>query len=278
MDWLTGLNQALAYIEEHLTDRLSAEDVAAQAYMSPFHFQKMFSALCGMTLGEYIRGRRLTCAAQALSLGGLRVIDAALRYGYDSPDSFARAFVRFHGVSPSKVRESGASLNALAPLRIHVILEGGSKMEYRIVEKPAFTIIGAAKQIRSESSYADVPAFWEEHMNSPAGREFHQYGACINVNADTFTYMIANPYPPQHDAPQGMSVHTFPAGMWAVFPCRGALPDALQAVNTRIWREWLPSLSGYRLGGDYSIEAYTPAPERPEDTYTEIWVPLHKQG
>ena len=127
--WTEGLARAMAYLEAHLTEDLDPQILAAQAYVSPFYFQKIFHALCGMTLGEYIRGRRLTLAAQELSVGDARVMDLALKYGYDSPDSFARAFTRFHGISPSAAREKGVSLRALAPLQIKVTLEGGTMLE-----------------------------------------------------------------------------------------------------------------------------------------------------
>lgn len=106
--WTEGLARAMAYLEAHLTEDLDPQILAAQAYVSPFYFQKIFHVLCGMTLGEYIRGRRLTLAAQELSVGSARVMDLALKYGYDSPDSFARAFTRFHGISPSAAREKGS--------------------------------------------------------------------------------------------------------------------------------------------------------------------------
>ena len=100
LNWIDGLQKALAYIESHLTDDLQTEDVARQACVSPFHFQRLFGAVCGVTLGEYIRNRRLAMAGEELSRGGSKVIDVALKYGYDSPDSFARAFSRFHGHHP----------------------------------------------------------------------------------------------------------------------------------------------------------------------------------
>ena len=119
-----GVREAIAYIEAHLTEEMDVHDVAARAYVSAFHFQRIFSAMCGMPLGEYIRARRLTLAAQELTRGG-KVIDAAMKYGYDSPDSFARAFRRFHGVLPSQAGKPGIRLRALAPMSITLRWEGG---------------------------------------------------------------------------------------------------------------------------------------------------------
>lgn len=139
--WAEGIQSAIEYIEEHLTEELNAEEIAAKAYVSAFHFQRIFSALCGFTLGEYIRNRRLTLAAQELAATDAKVIDVAVKYGYDSPDSFTRAFTRFHGITPSVAKEKGVGLRAFAPVRIKLTLEGGTMLEYKIVEKAAFTVM-----------------------------------------------------------------------------------------------------------------------------------------
>lgn len=271
MDWMKNLQAALDYIEDNLTDELRVEDIAARAYVSSFHFQRIFSALCGVTLGEYIRSRRLTLAAEELSGGDVKVIDAALKYGYDSPDSFARAFTRFHGISPSAAREKGVRLNAVAPLKIRVTLEGGTMLEYRIEEKAVFTVMGVSRRIRGSTAYQDIPVFWDEHFGGPmAGKVRGMFGLCLDNAPDSFEYMIADSYAPWLPIPEGCAAHTVPAGTWAVFPCRGKHPEALQSVNTRIWREWLPGCREYQLGGNYNAEFYA-APD-----YSEIWVPVEK--
>lgn len=105
MDWIVGIQNAVNYIENHLTEKINFSDAAKQAAMSPFYFQRMFGALCGISLGEYIRSRRLSLVGRELATGGERVIDVALKYGYDSPESFARAFSRFHGITPSNAKK-----------------------------------------------------------------------------------------------------------------------------------------------------------------------------
>ena len=111
MDWLTGIQNALNYIEEHLTEEIDYDEVAREAACSGFYFQRIFNILCGITLGEYIRNRRLTLAGNELSAADNKVIDIALKYGYESPESFARAFSRFHGVTPSEAKKMALSLN-----------------------------------------------------------------------------------------------------------------------------------------------------------------------
>ena len=133
--WIEGFQQSIDFIEKNLASSLEIEDIAQIAALSPFYYQRIFGALCGMTVGEYIRARRMTMAALELSSTDEKVIDVAMKYGYDSPDSFAKTFQRFHGISPSKAREAGASLRSLAPLHIKISLEGGKMLDYRIVEK-----------------------------------------------------------------------------------------------------------------------------------------------
>ena len=278
MDTAQNIQRAIDYIEEHLTEELTARDIAAQSNFSSFYFQRIFGALCGMTLFEYIRARRLTQAAQLLSRGELRVIDAAFLYGYDSPDSFSRAFARFHGITPSQAKEKGVRLNAMPPLKITIHPEGGHIMEYRIVEKPAFTVVGVCEAFHPDTSYAEIPEFWLRHMKSPlAEKIIGMYGVCLDNRSDgRFDYLIADNYIPWEEIPEGCIAHTVKTGTWAIFPCRGKLPEALQSVNTRIWREWLPACREYKLAGEYNIEMYAPPAENPEDNYCEIWVPLER--
>ena len=275
--WSEGISRAIDYMEEHLTEDLDIQTIAGEACVSGFYFQKIFCALCGFTVGEYIRNRRLTLAAQELSSGKARVLDVALKYGYDSPDSFPRAFTRFHGVSPSAAREKGSQLRSFAPLKIKLTLEGGTMLEYRITEKAQFTVMGLTRQFNMDTSYQEIPRFWSEHMKSEQGAVVcGMYGICLGGNGKLFNYMIADNYLPWNEVPPNCETRVIPAGTWAVFPCRGPLPQTLQDVNTQIWSEWLPACKAYRLAGNYNIEMYGPRAEKPEDTYSEIWIPIEK--
>ena len=265
-------------MEQHLTEEADVEAIAAKAALSPFYYQRIFGALCGMTVGEYIRSRRMTLAAQELAGSEAKVIDIAMKYGYDSPDSFTKAFCRFHGITPSEARESGKVLRSLAPLHIKVTLEGGNMLDYRIVEKAPFTVIGLKREFNSETSYQEIPKFWGEWAEDMKGLE-GTFGLCVD-NKDThgkiFDYWIADLYQPMEDIPDGLETYQVPGGLWAVFTCRGPLPQALQSVNTQVWTEWLPSLKGYMLAGSYNLEVYTPLKEDPNDNVAYIWVPLKK--
>ena len=275
--WIEGFQESIDYIEENLTEELDIEEIAAVAALSSFYYQRIFSALCNMTVGEYIRGRRMTRAAEDLNRTDERVIDIAMKYGYDSPDSFTRAFQRFQGITPSKAREYGVELRSLAPLHIRISLEGGKMLDYRITEKAPFTVFGVKRRFSSETCYQDIPVFWDEWMAKGEGRTIKgMFGLCCDSNDSDFEYWIADLYEPWQDIPEGCEYQTIPGGLWAQFKCKGALPDSLQSVNTQIWSEWLPSLKGYTLAGNYSLEVYGPMTEDPADYECYIWVPLKK--
>lgn len=142
MDWIVGIQNAINYIENHLTENLDYEQIAKEGFSSPFHFQRMFSILCGYTLGEYIRNRRLTLAGTELANSHEKVIDVAYKYGYDNPESFTKAFQKFHGVTPSQAHGSGVMLKSFSRLIIKVELKGGSIMNYRIEQKEPLTLFG----------------------------------------------------------------------------------------------------------------------------------------
>ncbi|MBQ7059357.1 MAG: AraC family transcriptional regulator [Firmicutes bacterium] len=141
MDWITGMQRAIDYIEDHLTEEINYEEVAGTAFSSSYHFQRLFSLLSGYTLGEYIRMRRLTLAGHDLVYGH-KVLETALKYGYDSPESFSKAFKNFHGITPSMARTKEAKLNSFSKLSISIQLIGGNQMNYQIIKKPAMTLVG----------------------------------------------------------------------------------------------------------------------------------------
>ncbi len=276
--WTEGIQSALEYIENNLTEELKIEDIAAKAYVSPFYFQKIFGVLCGFTVGEYIRSRRLALAAEELTCTDERVIDIALKYGYDSHDSFTRAFTKFHGISPSAAREGGAQIKSFAPLKIRLTLEGGNMLEYRIEEKLSFAVVGKMRKFNVETSYAEIPKYWNEY-NQSGGNDIvpGMYGLCRDGDGKSFEYYIGCNYLPFKGVPEGYTTKVIPAGTWAVFPCKGPMVETLQSVNTKIWSEWLPNLKEYKLAGNYNLEVYlTPPQSDPKDDYCEIWVPVEK--
>lgn len=282
MGWMELIGDAIQYIESHITEDLSANAIAKQLNVSPFYFQKGFAMLCGFTLGEYIRNRRLALAGNELAAGDGKVIDIAIKYGYDSPDSFTRAFTRFHGVTPNQARRAGAMLKSFAPLKIRFSLEGGYLMDYKIEKKEAFTVLGRSKVFPYEGAKDQVPLFWNEHFAGGFGNTVcGVYGICIDeeMGEDHFEYLIADPCAPELEAPEGFVVKTIPAFTWAVFCCRGPMPGSLQDANTAIYTEWLPAVGNYKFAAGYCVELYDnpmnyPKGTQDENYYCEIWIPV----
>lgn len=284
MDWIECIDKALQYIENHITEELSIKDIADHVGFSPFYFQKGFSMLCGLTIKEYIRKRRLSLAGDDLIFSNMKIIDIALKYGYDSPDSFTKAFIRFHGVTPRAVKK-GAIIKTFAPLKINITLKGGYTMDYKIVKKESFTVLGSSKLFSYESPKTEVPQFWNEHYALGKGQYVKGvFGINIDeqMSGEQFEYMIADLYDPIADIPKGFITKTIPALTWAVFPCRGPLPQSLQDVNTKIFSEWLPALKEYEFACGYCIEMYDdpvkyPLKAQDENYYCEIWIPIKKK-
>lgn len=284
MDWITAIEDAIRFIEGNITEELTVGMIAAEVNISAFYFQKGFSMLCGYTVSEYIRMRRLSLAGSELLSTDIKVIDLAVKYGYDSPDSFTKAFTRFHGCTPTDVRRSGANLKSFAPLHIKLILDGGTVMEYRIERKPAFKVMGISKQFSYESANQDIPKFWDEAFVMAAPKPvLGTYGVCFDekMTGDRFRYMIADDYAAESAERMKLDVHDIPAHSWAVFPCRGPMPFSIQEVNRRIFSEWLPA-SGYEIAEGYNIENYSnPAGfqkgMRDPEYYTEVWIPVKEK-
>lgn len=285
MEWMKSIQQAVEYMENHLTEELSVEDIARQVNISPFYFQKGFGLLCGFTVTEYLRKRRLALAGSELISADARVIDVALKYGYDSPDSFTKAFTRFHGITPAMARKEGAVLKSFAPLKIKFLLEGGDLMDYQITQKDSFTVIGAAKTFSYETAKKEIPAFWKEYF--VAGNEKYvcgRYGINYDesMSGDTFEYLIADNYDPTAEVPEGFVTKVIPAHTWAVFPCKGKMPEALQSANNKIFSEWLPACREYEIAAGYCIELYDDPKNYPnglqdEAYYSEMWIPVKKR-
>ncbi len=284
VNWLEAIEKSIEYIEEHITENISAEDAAECVYMSPFYFQKGFSMLCGYTVAEYIRNRRLALAGCELLADKAKVIDLALKYGYDSPDSFTKAFTRFHGISPSKVQKGNVMIKTFAPLKINISLKGGYIMNYKIVKKESFKVLGNPRRFSYETCKEEIPKFWKEHYESGKGKYVcGMFGVNIDekMGGNDFEYLIADAYNSEKEVPEGFEVRTVPAFTWAVFSCDGPMPNALQDVNKKIFSEWLPALKDYEFAAGYCIEMYDDVSKYPNGTqdenyHSEIWIPVRK--
>lgn len=286
MDWTRAIRDAVDFMEQHMTEEITMADVAAHVNVSPFYFHKGFTILCGYSMTEYMRNRRLALAGEELLTSDVTVMELAMRYGYDSPDSFTKAFTRFHGHAPSTVRRDRTMLKAFAPLRLSISLKGGYAMDYRITKKEAFTVLAASKEFGYENAKRDIPAYWQEHYASGKGKYVcGMFGINIDpqMGNERFEYLIADVYNPSVDVPEGLVVRTIPAFTWAVFPCKGVLSQTMQDVNTKVFSEWLPALQEYEFAAGYCVEMYDAPDKYPngvedENYYAEIWIPIRKKA
>ena len=284
MGWVESIHKATKYIEENLRGDLNIQDISRQAALSPFYFQKGFAMLCGMTVGEYIRQRRLSVAGLEVLTTDRKIIDIALEFGYDSPDSFTKAFSRFHGITPAALRKSGGAVRSFAPLKIKIIMEGGQNMDCNIMKKDAFTVLCRARTFKYEDAVEQVPQFWSEHFRSGGGNVLcGMYGINIDesMGSSEFVYLIADNYDPTQEIPDGFTTRTIPAHTWAVFPCTGKMPQALQGLNQQIFSQWLPTNTDYKIAAGINVEMYSDASKfengiQDQDYYCEIWIPVEK--
>ena len=290
MDWTTRMNAAINYIEENLAGNIDYSKTAEKAFCSTFYFQRMFLAVNGITPAEYVRRRKLTLAVTELSLGSSRVIDIALKYGYESPDAFTRAFRNMHGVTPTAARKPGVKLMAHPRISFQIQPTGENDMDYRIIETPAFNIAMVSRRFTNidGQNLKDIPTWWGEFRKSPDCDAFAalsgekpgaltggmMLGICYGEEkTGEFYYGIAI------ELPEGSSAGKFemmevPASSWAVFDC--LLPD-FQKTSTKVFRDWYMATGNEHTGGT-DLEVYLDMGTVPdEEMKCQIWAPVKKK-
>jgi AraC family transcriptional regulator len=285
MAWIEALQKAIDYMEEHLLEEITVEEIAKQASSSPFHFQRTFAILTDISVGEYIRRRRLTLAAGELCSSDAKIIDLALKYGYDTPEAFTKAFRRQHGISPSEARKYTGKLKSYSRLGIQVSLKGAEPMQYRVLEQEGFEVIGIKQGFSYENgeNLAGIPKMWEK-VNQDGTSDYLLcknngpvkgiLGVCVDqgkVQEKQMDYWLGAAY--DDETPDGYLKIKIPASKWAIFEVHGPMPDAMQNVWKQIFTEWFPS-SGYQHAGTPDLEVYTEGNSADPDYYSEIWIPL----
>lgn len=293
MSWIESLQTAVKFMEEHLYEDICADQIAAACGYSLSHLQKGFKILTGYTLHEYMKNRKLYLAAAELSENpDLKIIEAAIKAGYDSPDAFAKAFKRFHGSGIAQIRKDPSLIQPFYPLQIQISVKGGKNMDYRIVKVPDFKVIGVSKTFTaSQDTFKEIPIFWNEFMDSCMQmmngqktktesdkavweNNIGEFGICME-NKDSCEYMIAGKYR-GGSVPKGYSVKEIPAYTWAIFECVGPVPQALQLVTRQIFKEWLPQNPQYKLCGDITMEWYSMGDNQAADYKSQVWIPVEK--
>ena len=283
MGWVESLQRAIDYMEEHIGEPVTIEEIAKEANSSVFHFQRTFAILTDCSVAEYLRRRRLTLAAQELSATDRKIIDIAYKYGYDTPEAFSKAFRRQHGVTPSEARKNVGELQSFNRLAIQVNLKGADPMKYRIVEKDSFQAVGLKREfsMRDGENESGISELWMEvnrDGTSDAIAELNDgdiiglLGICTNFeNGKTMDYWIAAES--TRPVPENFRQIEVPASKWGVFEVRGAMPEAIQKVWKQIYSEWFPS-NQYENAGTAEMEVYPAGDAYSDDYVSEIWIPL----
>jgi AraC family transcriptional regulator len=283
MEWIERLNGAMNYIEEHITEEISYDQVAKIACCSSYHFQRMFSYMANIPLSEYIRRRRMSLAAVDLRQKEAKIIDIALKYGYTSPTAFNRAFQSIHGFAPSLVREEGVSIKSFPPISFKITIKGVGEMNYRIEKKDAFRIIGIAQPLyhEFEKNFEIVPKMWQNAATDGTVAKLISMmdseprgvlGVSISDDLQDWKYYIAVASTKEID--NTISEYTISPFTWAIFAGSGQCPQAIQELEQRIVTEWLPT-SGYEYDNGPDIEVYINAD--PQNAQFEVWLPVIKK-
>ena len=292
MDWIQGIQSAIDYVEANITEQIDFEEVARKALSSSFHFQRVFGILCGFSLGDYIRMRRLSLAGEELSKGNAKIIDIALKYGYDTPESFSRAFTRFHGIAPSEAKRGG-KVKIFTPLSVKLTLTGGSKMDYRIEKRDAFKVVCKRKSVgkpQAANATPDITAMWQQlGADGTMGRLIAcmpenpvmkgLLGICFSseLNAKQFPYGIGVEYDGRA-IDDDLEVVTIPAHTYAVFTSKGKMPDAFIETYNRIVTEFFPQSTQYEYAEGVEFEVYSSMNTSDPDYRCEIWVAVNEKN
>ncbi|WP_226086763.1 AraC family transcriptional regulator [Mesobacillus sp. S13] len=290
MDMLESMNEAMRYIEENLAEEIDFKEVARRAYCSEYHFKRMFSFLGGVSLTEYIRRRRLTLAAFELKDRDVKVIDVAMKYGYTSPDSFTRAFHNLHGITPSEARMPGHSLKAYPSMTFQLTIKGGSEMNYRIVEKDAFRIVGIMKRVPLvyHGVNPEIAEMWQS-LNMEKIQEMKELSnteplGLVSASVNFSEGRMEEKGELDHyigaattkDCPPYLASLEVVPTTWAVFEAIGPFPETLQNVWGRIYSEWFPSAAYEQAEGPEIL--WNEHKDVSSPTFkSEIWIPVKRK-
>ncbi len=296
MEWIVAMQQAITYMEEHIMEEINYEDVAKQVHTSSYEFHRAFSFLTGMTANAYIRNRRLSLAGREIVETNAKITDIALKYGYETPESFTKAFTRFHGIAPKFAREKSAKLLLFNPLVIKIIVEGGKTMDYRIVQTEEQKFIALVRSFRNEiindEENRDIPDFWGECHDKnlveairnlrPEGKR-DLYGLCspTKQGEGTFEYGIGvlidgatSEFDTAEMEKAGYSIWDVKPGTYVVFDCIGEDGDCIGDTWSKFYKEFLPQM-GYESEAETDYEIYFENGR--SGLFCELWIPVRKK-
>lgn len=294
MEWINMLQKAVCYTEEHLLEDIRFEDVAKAVNVSPYEFHRAFSFITGMTLNTYVRNRRLSLAGQELLGTDLKIIDIAMKYGFETQDGFTKAFTRFHGIAPKYARSAGAQLVLFGPLTLRVSFEGGKRIDYRIEKRDRQKFAAIVRdfpiEIIHEDGNHDISDFWEECYacgridalkSLQCAKKGRLYGLCAPLHGRemSFAYgvgVLLHDEPADEEAlflkENGYQYWETESCTYAVFRCIGEDGDCIGEAWERFYQEFLPS-GGYRVCEETDYEVYFD--ESTDGLFCELWIPVY---
>lgn len=296
MEWLACIKSTIDYIEKNITTIDNIEEIASANYVSSFYLQQGFQVMTGYTIKEYVRNRRLYLAALDIVNHKKKIIDVAFSYCYDTQESFSKAFKRFHGYSPKTIKKE--QIRIFNPLVIDIKINGGimEKLNYKITNMFPFKLIGFKKQFTFDEAFNEIPKFWDEICQKYCYPRIYQglspindyeraiidncigeYGVCLDNDSNSFTYYIAGRYT-GGNIPEGMEIIELEAGEYAVFDSVGPIPETLQNLTNRIFKEFLPLNKDFELRGNIYLEWYDCVNgEKTDSTYhSQIFLPIKR--
>lgn len=290
LEIIKDINNAIEYIEDNLGSNISIDEIAKVAFTSRYHFQRMFHALTGVTLTEYIRNRRLTLAGEELSSKDVKIIDVAAKYGYESPDAFTKAFQRLHGSTPSMIKKGNTRLKSFPKLSFQISIKGECEINYRIVKQDEFKFFGVdfLTTLIDNALYKEIPEFcdkiWEDgtHLKINEFLGYSKmnmlYGIHYDFKEDGSRRYMMGWKVPDKDIPNEYKIVNIPSCTWAVFDGRGDNLNTLAIAD--LWRliysEWFPS-SGFEQIEGPCIEKYFWDDDQYINYSCELWIPVKRK-
>lgn len=287
MNWSRRMNTVIEYIENNLSEKLSLEDVAKVACCSKYHFHRMFFSHFQVTCSEYIRRRKLTLAAVEIINSDKPIVDIALSYGYESTNAFTRAFRNIHQIPPSKARSDSVTLSSYNRVFYPVKHRGGEKMDYKIIARPEFTLVGKSKRFEFDKFIKEGPSFWKEYVTS------NHYQNLCNLTGGrpgpiTHAPLLSAYFPIEERAQDefidvlgveasnvndsAFEAHIVPSATYAEFDCTY---KTSMKTNRYIYGEWFSSTGYERDGSKPDIVGYFPIPFKPiSEMRVRWWIPV----
>ena len=284
---IKAFNETMKYIEETLTGRIDVRKIALLSGYSYPMFSRMFSIMVDYPLSEYIRFRKLSCAAIDLRETDEKIIEIAFKYGYESQDSFSLAFKKFHGHTPKEVRK-GSAFQIFSPIRLSLSVEGGKNMDIKIMKKSAFKIAGVAERVEEGG---DFPNVWDKLFKKVSEEKLESlgngqsYGACYEIEKNekenpeskyTVSYMAGYDVQNIDKAKDlGLSILEVPEAEYAVVKLKGIVPNCIHKGWKYVTGMFFPEQS-YRHAGTPDFEVYSEGDMYSPNYEMELWVPIVK--